>query len=112
VRDPLDEQAELLLAAPERLLRQLPLGQVAGDLGVADQFPARLADRVDHHMRPEAAAVLAHPPAFALEATLAGGDAQGFVREPGLPLLLGVEPGEMLTHDLVGRVTLEALRSG
>src|SRR5262249_7230302 len=37
VGDALDQQAELLLAAPQRLLSSAALGEVAGDLGEADQ---------------------------------------------------------------------------
>ena len=46
----------------ERLLGVAPLGDVAGDLGEAAQAAIGVADRIDHHVRPEARAVLADPP--------------------------------------------------
>src|SRR5438309_1101541 len=52
------------------------LGDVAGDLGEADDVAGVVADRVDHHVGPEARAILAHPPAFLFEAALGGGGAQ------------------------------------
>lgn len=64
VRDALDEPAELFLALADRLFGRPAFGQVAGDLGIADKFAGGSADRIDDHMRPEAAAVLAAAPAF------------------------------------------------
>ena len=58
---------QLLLGAPA-------LGHVAGDLGEADQRAVLVEDRVDDHARPEARAVLAHPPALGLELALLRGD--------------------------------------
>ena len=62
---------KLLLRALQRLLRLAPLGDVARDLGEADQLAGRIADRVDDDARPEGRAVLAHPPALGLELALA-----------------------------------------
>ena len=58
-------------ACSSALLRLAPLGDVAGDLGEADQLAVLVADRVDDDVGPEAAAVLAHAPALRLEAALA-----------------------------------------
>jgi hypothetical protein len=65
----LHQQAEALLA---RAACPAPaaLGDVAGDLGEADQLAVLVADRVDHHAGPEAGAVLAHAPALGLELAL------------------------------------------
>src|SRR5260370_26510842 len=84
------------------------LGDVAGDLGKADQ-PAVFADRIDDHAGPEEGAVLADAPAFFLVAALlfrdlerAGGFAAGAVG-------LGVEAGKMLAEDFFGRIALDPL---
>ena len=92
----------------ERLLRLPPLGEVACDLGEADQPPGPVTHRVDHHVGPEPAAVLADPPAFRLETALRLGGAQRPLRQAGLPVLVGVETREMLAEDLAGDVALGA----
>src|SRR5690606_4433540 len=56
---------KLLARRLQRLLGFPPLGDVAGELGEADQL-AVLANGVQHAVRPEAAAVLAEPPALLL----------------------------------------------
>ena len=62
---------KLLLRPLQRLLRLPPLGDVARDLGEADQLAVVVADRVDDDAGPEARAVLAHAPALGLELALA-----------------------------------------
>ena len=47
------------------------LGQVARDLGEAEQLAVRVVQRGDDHVGPETRAVLAHPPAFVLAAAFA-----------------------------------------
>ena len=51
---------QLFARARRARLRLAPLGDVAGDLGKADQRAFLVMDRVDDDTRPEAAAVLAH----------------------------------------------------
>ena len=82
VGDTLHQQPELLLALLERILGGLAFGQVARDLGKANEFAGRRADRIDDHVGPETRAVLADPPAFAFELafTLGGLKRQG--RDP------------------------------
>ena len=63
-------------------------------------------------MGPEAAAVLAHAPALVLELALARGDSPVARRQPGLAVGFLVEAGEVLAHDLVGLIALEALSAG
>jgi hypothetical protein len=101
----------VLLASLQGLLGKLALGQVARDLGEADQSSGRFPDRIDDHVRPEAGPVLAHAPAFTLEAPLFGRRAESQVRQSGPPILLRVEAREMLAEDLGLRVALEALRA-
>ena len=64
---------ELSLNPGKLHLRFAALGDVAGDLGEAAQASVGVADRIDHHVRPEAGAVLANPEAFLFEAALALG---------------------------------------
>src|SRR5262249_34328957 len=108
----LHHQAQLLLAAAQRLFLLAPLGQVAGDLGVALQLAVRIAQRGDHHAGPEARAVLADAPAFVLDAALLAGAAQLFARPAGGDLVGWVEALERLADDLRCRVALDALRAG
>ena len=71
---------ELLLHPLERDLRVAPLGDVAGDLGEADQLAVVVADRIDDDAGPEERAVLADAPAFLLEAPVSRGDLQAPAR--------------------------------
>ncbi len=109
VGDAFDQQAELLLAAAQRLLGSTPLGQVARDLGEAAQRARRVADRVDDDMRPEARAVLAHAPGLRLEPTLGQRRGQGTGGQALGAILLAVEAREMAADDLAGFVALDAL---
>ena len=69
VRDAAGELADALhlLGLPQLLLGGPPLGQVARDLGKADQLALAVVNRIDHHARPEPAAVLADPPTLGLD---------------------------------------------
>ena len=51
-------------------LRLAALGDVARDLRVSDQLAVIAADRLHHHVGPEAAAILAHAPAFGFMAAM------------------------------------------
>ncbi len=83
-------------------------GDVAGDLGKADQF-AVLADRVDHDAGPEEGAVLADAPAVLLIAAGFARDAQRARRLAVGAVGFGVEAGEVPAEDLLGRIALDAL---
>ena len=52
------------------IFEQGALGDVTRDFRKADQLVLGIADRVDHHAGAEAAAVLAHAPAFGFEAAV------------------------------------------
>ena len=101
-----------LARAVEGELRLAALGDVARDLGEADQPARRLADGVDHDVGPEAGAVLALPPALGLEAAFALGDRQAARRLAAAAVLVGVEDREMLADDFVRPVALDALGAG
>src|SRR6266851_917542 len=92
-----------------RLLGALAGGHVARDPGETDPRFALVPDRAQDHARPEAGAVLPHPPVLLLEAALPLGDLQLPLGLAGADLRLGIEPGEALADDLAGRVPLQAL---
>jgi hypothetical protein len=112
VGEVLDQQPELPLALAQRLLRGAPFGDVAGHLGETLELAVGVSDRVDHHVGPEAAAVLAQPPAFGLVAALAPGDLQHPRGQAGSTVLAGVELREMLADDLRRRVAFQPLGAG
>ena len=98
--------------ALEPALLEPPLGQVAGDLGEADELAVVIAHRVDDRQRPEPVAVGAHPPAFRLEPP---GPRRGGKRLLGkLSGLVvgGKELRERLPDDLLSAVPLEPRRTG
>ncbi|OIQ68130.1 hypothetical protein GALL_502800 [mine drainage metagenome] len=109
VRDALHQQPELFLALPDRALCHFPLGQVPGNLGKPQQVARGCANRVDDHMGPEAAAVLAHSPAFTLKLSLDRGGLQGAGGNAALPVFAGVEDSEVLAKDLSLLIALKSL---
>lgn len=98
---------ELLLHCLELELGVAALGDVARDLGEADQRAA-LVDRVDHHAGPEERAVLSDAPAFLLISALFPGNTERPRRLAIGAVGLGVEAGKMLAEDFLGRIALDA----
>src|SRR5690349_19158519 len=78
----------------------------------AAQLALRVEQRGDNHVGPEARAILAHAPALDLEAA----DARGFldlaVGPAGGDRFGRVEDREVLADDVVGGISLDALRAG
>jgi hypothetical protein len=108
VGDTLNKQSELFLAFAQFDFRGPPLGQVAGDLGEADEVSLRGADGVDDNMGPKLRAVLTNTPTLALESPRALSFGQ---RQSGYVLGafdLGVKGREMLADDLIRLITFEA----
>src|ERR1700737_2810651 len=68
---------ELLLRPAERSLRLAPFGNVSRDMHEASQGAHLIADRLDHHARPESALVASHAPALDGIFALIGGDLKG-----------------------------------
>ena len=66
----------------------------------------------EDHVRPEQGAVLAHPPAFVLDAAVHPGRANLGCRLAGQLVLRRVEDAEVAADDLVGGVALQCLRAG
>jgi hypothetical protein len=100
VLDSAHQQPELLLAVGEGVLRRTPLGDVAGDLGETDVAAVLVVDGVDHHAGPEAAAVLAQPPALGLVPAGLERGLQGLAGQPGAPVLGCMEQAEVAAHHL------------
>src|SRR6185436_5941908 len=96
------ERAHALLALAQTLLHRAPLADVACDLGEADDLARVVAHGVDHHHRPETAAVLAQAPALALEAPFAPRPRQGLVGHAVGAVLRGIELRERAADDLFG----------
>src|SRR5207247_8588404 len=95
----------LVLALPA------PRRHVARHLGEAAQPAARVAQRRDRHVGPEAAAVLAHAPAFGPEAAFALRAAQALLRLAGVTVLGRIEQRDRPADDLARAVALHALRA-
>ena len=99
---------KLLLHLLELELGFAALGNVPGDLGEADEL-AVLVDGVDDDAGPEEGAVLADAPAFLFIAALFPGNSQGAQRLAVGAVDFGIEAGEVLPDDFVGRITLDPL---
>src|SRR5262249_46627312 len=112
VGDALNEDAELLLALAQRLGSALAFADVARDAAEPDECALGVVDRVDQNLRPVARAVLAHPPAFGLEAALDCRLADDLIGHAGATILFGVETGEVVTEDFGRGVTGSLLRAG
>ena len=87
-------------------LQSVLLGDVPGDLGVSDEVPVLVVHQVDHDVGHEAAAILAHPPAFVLEASVRPCGGQRPFRLAGRLVLGGEEARVVLSEDLVARIAL------
>ena len=96
----------------ESEVRLPAFGDVASDLGEADELADVVIDRVDDHIGPETLAALADAPAFLLETPLPGRDFERCLRFAVLPVFLGVEQRKILADDFVGHKALDALRAG
>src|ERR1700761_3857320 len=99
---------KMLLHLLELKLGFAAFGDVAGDLGEADQ-PAVLMDRINDDARPEERAVLADAPTFFLITPLFPGGPKRACRLAIGTVGLGVETRKMLTQDFLGGVALDAL---
>ena len=90
-------------------LRVAFLGDIACHLGEAQQLAVGVANGVDHHVRPELAAVFAYPPALALEPAFTPGGLDGSGGFSASAIVVGVEAREVGADDLAGQVPLDAL---
>ena len=93
-------------------LRLAALGDIAGDLGVADQLAGFIANRIDHHAGPEERTILADAPAFLFIAAGLACNRQRPCRAAGGLILVGVEAREMLADDFRRRVAFDPFAAG
>ncbi len=87
----------------------LALGEVAGELRKSEQLAAVVAQRGDHHVRPEAGAVLAYAPALVFEAPLGRRHAQLVIRPAAVDRVARIERREVPADDVLGAKALETL---
>src|SRR6185312_8292128 len=109
VTDSLNQQPESLLTFADRLLRRPPIGEIARDLGEADQFAMLVAERGDDDIRPEARAVLANAPALVLEASRSRGRCELELGKAFRVALGRIKNGEITANDLLRLVAFETL---
>ena len=91
IGDAPDQSTKLARRIAQRLLRYLPLGDVAGDFGKAEQSIILVADRIDLDRGPEPAAVLAYAPAFRFVMAVAGRGVEDARGQAGHAILPRVE---------------------
>ena len=90
---------ELTLDFFQILLGLAALGNVARDLGEAEDIAVVVADRIDHDAGPEESAVLADAPTLLFVTAVIPRQLQG-ARRPARGLVgVGVEAGKMLADD-------------
>src|ERR1700712_1987443 len=111
IGDAVHQQTETPLAFLESLGSLVPLGDVARDLGEADQFVA-FVKRVDDDRREEPVPILADAPALGLALSFFPCSLQGDRRQPRFAILDWIEYLEVTANDLIGLISLDALRAG
>ena len=92
-----------------RSLQRVLLGDVAVDGRIADEAAIPVVHQVDDDIGEEAAAILAHPPAFGLVPPVPARRRQRLLRLAGLAVLVGEEACIGLAEDLVAGVALGTL---
>ena len=100
---------KLITRGLQPCLRLAPFRDVARDLGKARQVVGLIADGLDHHRRPELAAVLPHTPTFGLILSLPCSHRQGLCGDPGRLIGCGIEDGKAPPQNLLGGVALDAV---
>src|SRR4029077_1743255 len=100
IGDALHKQPELFLTGAQRGLGLHAFGEVARDLGEADEVARTVPDRIDDDIGPEPGAVLADPPSLVLELPLAFGDLKRALGQARFPVFLGIKFGEGFAEDL------------
>src|SRR5690349_20881526 len=106
-----DEKTKTFFAFPQLLFRHPPLGELARDLGVADQMTRCIAQGGDDDVGPESRTVFSYAPALVLKAADTRGFAQLVFRKPFLNFFARIKNREMFADDLLGGVALEPLRA-
>lgn len=85
------------------------LADIASDLGEPNQHTGSISDRIDHHVGPKLAAILADTPAFIQEPPILGCDPQGPLWQSEGAIFFGIKPIEILADYFVRSVILRPL---
>src|SRR5258708_39389596 len=101
-----------LVRVAELILDGTAIRQVACDLGKADQYSGFVVDRVDDHVCPKLAAVLTDTPAFCLVSSRGTRRFDAALRDTGSLVRSPIKAREVMADDVLGRVSLDPLRSG
>src|SRR5262245_3690919 len=88
----------------ELLLGLFALGNVAGDLGKADDVSVVVANGINDDMRPKTRSVFTDAPAFSFKPALLPGRVKRQLGNLRNKVLVRVKPGEVLADDLVGSI--------
>jgi hypothetical protein len=100
--------AFLLSLSQERITL---ISAVTCDLRESNELAVVVFDRIDDHMCPERRSVLSQAPSLRLEAPSRARGLQIALGLTGGLLFVGIEPREMLTDNLLRRITLGSLCS-
>src|SRR5580692_6477856 len=96
----------------QRARRVHSFGDVSGDFGKTDKRSVGTVNGVDKDMGKKLRPVLANTPTLFLEPSLSRRNLKRMLRQAGLPILLGIEAGEVLPDNFFGRISLDPLRTG
>ena len=88
------------------------VGDVAGDLGKADQLSAVVPDGINNHMGPEMRAVFANAPAFFFKFAMSNCCVETFLRIIIFAVFWPVEFGKMLANNFFRSIALDAFGTG
>ena len=105
IGDALHQQAKAHLLLPLFALLLLLPGAVAADRSKPNQLSGLVADRIDDHVCPEAAAIFTTAPAFVFVTSGGDGDIKFALRLTATAILFVVKQGGMLSNNFVWPVT-------
>lgn len=86
-----EKGAKPLFVQTNGFFRLPALGEIASDLGKADELALRIPHRGDNHVGPETGAVFSNPPALVFKLSFRSGHLQFMVGLTLLDILLGIE---------------------
>src|SRR4029077_8238859 len=89
-----------------------PVGYISCQLDKSAQRPARISEGRDDDVSPEPGAVFSDSPSFILAVSVAAGVRQHLLRLTPHHGVSGIKDGKMFADNVLGKVALQALRSG
>src|SRR5690606_20069950 len=87
----------------------LAIGEITGDLGVAEQFTVLAPERRDDHVRPEAGAILLDAPTLVFAAPMNAIVTQLGGGPTAREVLVRVDAGQVFAHDFFLGIALDGL---